>query len=312
VFYFAEAVPIAEECRRRGLGHVHAHFTSPSADVARMVALLRRGDGRPPVSWSFTAHGTDIFNDAPARLAGKVRDASLVVCVSDFGRSQLMRMVDEDHWDKLRVVHCGLDRRWFAEPAERASSNPLKLLTVGRLEREKGHVVLLEAVSELARRGVPARLELVGDGSRRARLERLAADLGIAASVHFLGTLGQDRLPARYAAADVFCMPSLGEGIPVVLMEAMASGLPAVASGVMGIPELVEDGVSGVLVPPGRPAAFADSLERLAGDPELRAQMGEAGRRRVLAEFDVERSAEQLAHAFGDVLTPTAAGARHG
>lgn len=298
LFHFAEAVPIADQCRRRGILHVHAHFTSPSADVALLVAALLG----PRAVWSFTAHGTDIFDDVPARLAAKVHDAALVVCVSDFGRSQLMRLVAEEHWPKLRVVRCGLDRPWFAPcPLRPADGAALSVLSVGRLEREKGHTILIDAIADLAGRGVAARLVVVGDGSRRPALEQQARRLGVAESVAFVGSIGQDRIRERYLDADVFCLPSLGEGIPIVLMEAMATGLPAVASRVMGIPELVEDGVTGLLVSPARPDETADALQRLASDAGIRTRMGAAGRRKVIADHHAERSAEALHEAFTDL-----------
>ena len=303
LFHFLEAVPIADQCRRRGILHVHAHFTNPSADVALLVAELLG----PRACWSFTAHGTDILDDVPARLSAKVAEADLVVCVSDFGRSQIMRMVDDRHWPKLRVVRCGLDRAWFERSAEREPAAELRLLSVGRLEREKGHAILVEAVGELDRRGVAVRLTLVGDGSRRAALEQQARRLDVADRIEFAGTVGQDALRAHYLESDVFCLPSFGEGIPVVLMEAMATGLPVVASRVMGIPELVEDHVGGLLVTPARPDLLADALQRLAGDPQLRVRLGSVGRAKVMAEHDSGRSARQLADAFAALASESGA-----
>ena len=307
-FYFLEAAPIWRECDRRGLTHVHAHFTSPSGDVAQLVARLgvERG-GSPAWSWSFSAHGTDIFNDGPASLAGKVASASLIVCISDFGRSQLMRLAPEEHWEKLRVARCGLNGEWFENGMSRTPGPELRLLTVGRLEREKGHSILLEAISLLEHRGVPVLLEVVGDGSRLDSLRRQARDLGISERITFAGAVGQDRIREHYLAADAFCLPSLGEGIPVVLMEALASGLPVIASNTMGIPELIEDGATGLLVSPGRPEDLAAAIERLAGDRSLGGRLGAAGRDRVMEEFNLDRGAEILRAAFLETLSPAPA-----
>jgi glycosyltransferase involved in cell wall biosynthesis len=295
LFYFLEAVPIWRECEKRGLTHVHAHFTSPSGDVAQLVARLGVERARPPTwSWSFSAHGTDIFNDGPASLAAKVSSASLVVCISDFGRSQLMRLAPEEQWEKVRVARCGLNGEWFQNGTPRRPERDLRLLTVGRLEREKGHSLLLEAISLLRKRLVPVRLEVVGDGSRLESLRRQAAALGISDRISFAGAVGQDRIRDHYGAADAFCLPSLGEGIPVVLMEAMACGLPVIATNMMGIPELVEDGVTGLLVTPGRPEDLAVAVERLARDRGLGRRFGEAGRRRVMEEFNLDQGAEIL------------------
>ncbi len=310
LFYFLEAVPIWHECERLGLTHLHAHFTSPSGDVAQLVARLgSERDGPEAFTWSFSAHGTDIFNDGPASLAAKVDSAALVICISDFGRSQLMRLAPEKQWEKVRLARCGLNGEWFEEPAAGPPKDgELRLLSVGRLEREKGHSILLEAVALLGRRGVPVRLELVGDGTREDSLREQAEALGISDTVTFAGPVGQDRIRDHYLAADVFCLPSLGEGLPVVLMEALASELPAVASNTMGIPELIEDGVTGLLVAPGRPAELADAIERLALDRSLGRRLGAAGRRRVIEEFNVDRSADVLTGAFRQLLSarPTA------
>jgi glycosyltransferase involved in cell wall biosynthesis len=309
LFYFLEAVPIWRECTARGLSHIHAHFTSPSGDVAQLVAKLgaeRRGGER--WSWSFSAHGTDIFNDGPGSLASKVETASLVICISDFGRSQVMRLAAEDHWGKVRVARCGLNGDWLANAVpQRHNGTPLRLLSVGRLEREKGHSVLLEAIARLSDRGIPVQLDLVGDGTLLDALRPRARELGVEDRVTFAGAVGQDRIQDHYRRADAFCLPSLGEGIPVVLMEALASGLPAVASNTMGIPELIEDGVTGLLVPAGRPDELAAAVERLAADPALRRALGERGRRKVIDEYDLDHGVDQLRDAFVDLLAPDAA-----
>jgi colanic acid/amylovoran biosynthesis glycosyltransferase len=304
LFYFLEAVPIWRECESRGLTHVHAHFTSPSGDVAQLVARLGvERAGRTRWSWSFSAHGTDIFNDGPASLAAKVGSASLVICISDFGRSQLMRIAAEEDWGKVLVARCGLDGEWFESGAAPRPDGDLRLLTVGRLEREKGHAILLEAVSLLQQRHVPVVLEVVGDGSRLDSLRRQAESLGISDRVTFAGPVGQDRIQDRYRAADAFCLPSLGEGIPVVLMEALASGLPVIASNTMGIPELIEDGATGLLVSPGRHEDLAAAIERLARDRSLGGRLGAAGRERVMEEFNLDRGVEILRAAFLETLS---------
>ena len=268
--------------------------------------LLAEGDGSL-ASWSFTAHGTDVLADAPARLAEKVRSAAVVVCVSDFGRSQLMRLVDEQHWPKLRLIRCGLGGDWSGDVVRTAAAN-VQLLSVGRLEREKGHSLLVEAMGRLATCPPRVEAELVGDGSLRDRLVRRVAELGISDRVHFAGSVGQDSIRSHYHRADIFCLPSLGEGIPVVLMEAMATGLPVVAPRIMGIPELVEDGVSGLLVAPGRPEELATAIEKLASDPALRARLGEAGRRKVRTDYDIERSADLLVDTFSELPATRATG----
>jgi colanic acid/amylovoran biosynthesis glycosyltransferase len=301
LFYFGEAVPLWREIRRARARHVHAHFAAPAADVAMIVAEL--GDERGRWSWSFSAHGADIQETDQRLLAAKIRDADAVICVSDFGRSQLMLLVEPEHWGKLRVLRCGVDTRAFA-PAARAArarpsgGGPLRVLSVGRLVAVKGHAVLLEAIAAAEREGVALELTLVGDGPLRAALERRARALGIERRVRFTGAVGQDAIVRHYHEAQAFCLPSLREGVPVVLMEAMACELPVVATGINGIPELVQDGVSGILVAPGSPQALASALARLAGDRSLRLRLGRAARARVVAQYDLERNAAALAELF--------------
>jgi colanic acid/amylovoran biosynthesis glycosyltransferase len=252
LFYFAEAILLAERLHRRGIRHVHAHF----ANVATAVALLA-AHHRPELTWSFTMHGPSEFDDVTRyAVAEKVRRASFVACIGDFCRSQLMKLVEPSQWEKLRVVHCGVDPRAFT-PAERNGRPGLHVLCVGRLVPDKGQSILLDALAELRSRGVGVTATIVGDGPDRAALEAQARGL----DVEFTGAVGQDRIRELYAAADVFCLPSFAEGVPVVLMEAMASGLPVVTTRVMGIPELVDE----VLVPPGRSDALADALENGEG-----------------------------------------------
>jgi glycosyltransferase involved in cell wall biosynthesis len=173
---------------------------------------------------------------------------------------------------------------------------------VARLTQVKGHGVLLEALRQLRDREVAIRLTMVGEGPKRHELEQLARDLDIASMVTFAGAVGREHVRRYYAEADAFCLSSFAEGVPVVLMEAMAMGLPVVAADVMGVGELVEDNASGLLVRPGRPDLLADALERLVADPDLRRQLGTAGRATVERAFDIRRSAAEIHGAFEELL----------
>jgi glycosyltransferase involved in cell wall biosynthesis len=292
LFYFLEAVLVADELRRRGTGHLHAHFVNVSSSVTQLAAALLE---RP---WSFTMHGPLEFDEVQRHaIADKVRGATFVACISDFCRAQLMRLVEPEHWDKLHVVHCGVEPEVYRGP-ERAPGETVELLSVGRLDAMKGFAMLIEAVAALVREGVPLRLTLVGDGPQRAALEAQAANELPPGTVIFTGALGAPEVTRRMAAADVFCLPSFAEGVPVVLMEAMAAGLPVIATRIMGIPELVQHGESGLLVPPGRPEALSDALRTLARDPAKRRAFGERGRATVSASFDVRDAARQLEGLF--------------
>jgi glycosyltransferase involved in cell wall biosynthesis len=163
----------------------------------------------------------------------------------------------------------------------------------------KGQRLLVDAIAELAKRGIQLEATIIGDGSERHAVESRAEELGVRDRVHFTGWVGQDEIRSHYEAADVFCLASFAEGVPVVLMEAMAMGRPVVATRVAGVGELVDDGKNGLLVSPGRVDQLAGALARLAQSPELRQSMGAEGRRKVAAEFDVDRAAEALVEIFG-------------
>jgi colanic acid/amylovoran biosynthesis glycosyltransferase len=291
LFYFAEAIVVWRECERRGVRRLHAHFANVGSDVALLAARFG-GDGW---SFGFTMHGcSELFDETPHRLPEKIRRARLVVCNSDFTRAQLLKLVERDQWDKLQVVRCGIDARAFRPARRGVGRGPLHVLCVGRLVAGKGQALLIEALAQLPELDVT----FVGEGPERAQLERLAHALGVRERVRFAGAIGQDALPGLYERADLFCLPTLAEGLGVVLLEAMAAGLPVVSTRVMGVPEVVDDGVTGLLVAPGRADTLAAALARLAGDPDLRARMGDAGRARVAREFDLSAAAERLEELF--------------
>jgi len=297
LFYFAEAMLVWRRCSERGIDHIHVHFANVAADVALLATTFGRSAGGPR-SWSFTMHGPTEFHDVEAhRLPQKAEDAAFVACISDFARSQLMALVDPDCWDRLHIVHCGIHPG--AAPGQRTRGDgPPMLLSVGQLLPRKGHSVLIEALAELAAEGLEIDATIVGAGPERGRLEDMARDLEVSERIRFTGALGQDELPALYERAEIFCLASFAEGVPVVLMEAMAHGVPVVATRIMGIPELVADGETGLLVTPGRAADLAVAIRRLTEDPQLAARLGGAGRKKVDAEFNQRASAAQLKALF--------------
>jgi colanic acid/amylovoran biosynthesis glycosyltransferase len=308
VFYFVEAMILWQHCERNSVRHVHAHFASAPSDLAWLATSfgnrVRTAD-ESPWSWSMTVHGWHEFvAERHHSLGEKVAAADFVICISDFTRSQLMRQVDAVHWPKLHVRHCGIDPAMF-RPAERGAAPADTILCVGRLDAEKGHLVLIDALGLLRERGVAATTVLVGAGPWRSAIEARVGELGLTDVVRLTGAIGQDEISGYYRRATLFCLPTFIEGLPVVLMEAMASGLPVVTTPVNGIPELVETGVTGVLVAPGRPDLLAVALERVLRDPALRAALSRAGRERVVAEFDITRIGPSIAALF-----ETAPGAR--
>lgn len=293
--YFAEAGIVADRMRARGLVHLHNHFASSSGTVAMLAAEL--GD----FSFSISEHGPDIFF-APHwwRLDAKFSRALFVACISHFCRSQVLIWTPAERWSRVHIVHCGVDPTEFVPRAHRARG--YRLLFTGRLAAVKGLPILLEALARLAPRHPAIELVLAGDGPDRAALERRAAELGVADRVRFLGYQSSEQVRALLQGADVFALPSFAEGVPVVLMEAMASGVPVVATRIAGITELVEDGVSGYVVPPGDVDALVDAIDPLLSDSELRARFGAAGRAAVEREFDIRAEAAWLGEVLSSAL----------
>jgi colanic acid/amylovoran biosynthesis glycosyltransferase len=304
LFYFAETMLLWEWLVRQDVRHVHVHFANVASDVAMLCASFgnRADPGGARWSWSLTVHGpTELLDMQAHKLARKVRAADAVICTSDFVRSQLLSLVPEPGGTHLVTLRCGVDRTIFHPPAEPPDGTPVEILNVAGMSARKGHRVLLDALAELDRRGVDFHAKLVGDGPERAALEEHVGNLGLDDRVTFMGALGEHVVPGLYRRADIFCLPSFAEGVPTVLMEAMASELPVVTTHIMGVPELVRDGHSGLVIPPARSDALADALEALAGDPELRRKLGRAARERVESEYDLHRSAVQLARLLGSL-----------
>lgn len=310
LFYLTEAVVLWDQCDRRRIRHIHVHLANVAADVALLAAHAgTQVEPTEPWSWSLTIHGPFEFYDVSRfRVAEKVAQAKFVVCISDYARSQLMALSHVAEWGKLHVIHVGIPIVQFTRGEDEPRSDG-RILFIGRLVAVKGQAVLLEAIARLLDRGRSLDCVIAGDGPERADLEALAVRLGIAARVAFPGAVGQDDIHAMYADAAIFCLPSFAEGVPGVLMEAMAMELPVVSTRITGIPELVEDGRSGFLVAPGRADELADVLERLLLDPELRARMGAAGREKVVHEFNTQTSACALCELFADYL-PTSVHAK--
>nr|WP_232825574.1 glycosyltransferase family 4 protein [Albibacillus kandeliae] len=299
--YLAEAMLLARHLRHRGVQQIHCHFVTAPGHVTLLASEL---SGIP---FSFTMHGpSELFEPETWQLAAKTEKATFVACISHFARSQMMYLSGPAHWAKMKIVHCGVIPERYDAPAPEARQEGVAFVFVGRLTAIKGVGVLLEAFRRALETRPDLRLTLVGDGDDRARLERLAAPLG--GAVRFTGYQSQAGVAENLARADALVLPSFAEGLPVVLMEALASARPVIATRVAGVSELVEDGVNGLTVHAGDAEGLAEALLRLAGDPELRARMGEAGRRKVRAEFDVRREAARLATLFagrgGDALRP--------
>jgi colanic acid/amylovoran biosynthesis glycosyltransferase len=290
--YFAEAGVLLRWMHNHQMTHVHVHFANPAATVAMIAATYGS------ISYSLSVHGPDVFyNVDTILLAEKVKRASAVRCISYYCRSQLMRLVPHDLWPRFHIVRCGIDPARFA-PRPEPENEISEILCLGRLVPAKGQHILLEACGVLKQRNIPFHLTYVGGGEDRGSLEDLAGSLGIAHAVEFTGAVGQDEVHGYYDRADLFVLASFAEGVPVVLMEAMAKEVVSVSTRITGHPELIEDGVDGILVAPSDVEGLADKLQKLISDPVLRRKLGVQGRLKVLEVYDLDRNCKQMAEFF--------------
>ena len=289
--HFAEAIVLARELKRRDITHLHNHFANSAATVGYLASRFLRMD------WSFTMHGIS-ETDYPAGLllGRKIEAASFVACVSYFGRAQAMRLVEPMHWDKLHIIRCGLPLEVINRPTKRRSTN--QIICVGRLSPEKGHAGLLEAFATVAGEIPSLRLVLIGDGPDSAKLRAITRERELEGRVTFAGRLGEADTLDYIARSDILVLPSFMEGLPIVLMEAMAVGTAVIASRVAGIPELIEDNRNGLLFTPSNWDELALCIRRLAKDKKLQESLATAGRERLSVEFESHRSAERLLRLF--------------
>ncbi len=297
---FPKTVYFADRMAAAGITHVHAHFANHPAAAAFIIHRLAG------IPYSFTAHGADLQVDQHM-LREKVAEAAFVVTISNYNRDLIASVCGERLRHKIMVIRSGVDTQVFRPRAANNADGPasrLSILCTGTLYEVKGQTSLIEACRLLRERGINFVCHFIGEGPDLATLTEQATQAGLSDCVHFLGRRTREEIAEQLHQTDVVAVPSVPtdsgrrEGIPVVLMEAMASGVPVVASGISGIPELVEDGASGLLVPPRNPPALADALERLYRDPALRRRLGQAGRDKVMREFDLCTNAALLAQHF--------------
>ncbi|MDP6539820.1 MAG: glycosyltransferase [Planctomycetota bacterium] len=292
--YLAEAALLVRALERSCASHLHAHFGTNSAAVARLCRLL----GGPP--YSFTVHGPEEF-DAPHALSlpAKIADAAFVCAISSFGRSQLYRLVPRREWEKIVVVPMGVDEAFLDEALARPVPAAPRLVCVGRLCEQKGQLLLVDAVARVVAAGREVHLRLVGDGELRAAVEERIAHHGLRERVEVVGWADTERVREELLAARALVLPSFAEGLPVVLMEALALGRPVLSTFVAGIPELVRPGECGWLVPAGCVDSLSAALaEVLDASPEDLAALGTAGRRRVAERHHVRAGAHALRERF--------------
>ncbi|XZO04227.1 MAG: glycosyltransferase family 4 protein [Microcoleus sp.] len=291
--YLAEACVLLNWFSSQGIKHVHAHFGTNSTTVAMLCRVL----GGP--SYSFTVHGPEEFDKATILgFKEKIKRADFVAAVSSFGKSQLYRWCDRAFWSKIHVIHCGVDAAFLDLPYVPVTSEP-RLVCIGRLSEQKGHLLLIEAAGKLASLGLQFKLILVGDGPLRSDIEKAIDQYGLQNHLEITGWADSAQVQQQILAARAMVLPSFAEGLPVVIMEALALSRPVISTYVAGIPELVEPGVCGWLIPAGSVEALADAmLEALEAPVERLEQMGKAGALRVAQQHDVALEAKNLVALF--------------
>ena len=293
---FLRGVVLSRRLSAHGVQHLHAHFALGANVVA--MAAARFGD----LPFSFTTHALDLFA-RPVWLCESLRAARFAVTISEHNRDFIARTCGADLGEKVHVIHAGIDPDAFAAQHRPAGGRPC-ILSVGRLVEKKGHRYLIEALAQLRRSEQDFECVIAGEGPQRPALTRFIEEHGLAGQVRLLGAVSQDRVRQLYAESDLFVLPCIvagdgdRDGIPVSLMEAMASGLPVVSTRVSGIPELVTHEREGLLVEQGDVPALAAALSRLLTDAAAREELGRAGREKIVRAFDVRRNSAELAALF--------------
>lgn len=295
LFYFLEAGIVAHQVRQKRIEHLHNHIAEASGTVAMLAGNMGN------FSYSFTLHGPYIFfKPYQWRLDEKIKRALFVCCISNYARSQGMIFAPTQKWNRMHIIHCGVEPSLFTKVSHQQTGK--RLLYVGRIAAAKGLPILLESLAILKVEYPDISLTVVGDGEDRKNLEEMTLKLGLSQNVDFVGYKSQTEVRKYFQQTDVFVMSSFAEGIPVVLMEAMAAGVPVVATQIAGISELVEDGISGYLVPPGDSNLLTIRIAELIKDCELRTKFGTAGRAKVEKDFNIKYEAARLYQLMNSAL----------
>ncbi len=290
--YFVEAVLLHEWAGREGISHIHVHFANPAATVA-MIAVKLGG-----LEFSLSVHGPDEFYDVTANnVREKIEAAAFVRCIGFFCRSQLMRLSSMDQWGKFHIVRCGIFKDEF--PRRLPPNGPARnILCVGRLCPSKGQAILIEAADILRRENRDFRIRLLGGGPDLEAIRSMIDAKGLGGRVEAIGPVGHARVKEELAASDLFVLPSFAEGIPVALMEAMASGVPVISTRIAGIPELIEHGSEGMLAQPSNAEELARAIDSfITGVADARALTDKAATK-VSTMFDAEANARALGELF--------------
>lgn len=296
--YLTEALMTGVWMEQKNQTHLHAHLGSQATTVAMYTKAVFG------ITFSATVHGPDEFYNAPGQyLTEKVIASDFIVCISNFARSQLMKLSPYEHWHKFEVSRLGVDPKVFTPKDFNPTPETFEVICVGRLTPAKGQHILVEAIGQIVSQGKHSiRLRVVGGGDDEDSLKQQICQLGLEEHIIMEGPVNQDRIRDLYSKADIFSIPSFAEGIPVVLMESMAMEIPCVTTRITGIPELIRDGEDGLLVAPSSVEELAGAITRLMDDSNLREKLGKNGRKRVTELYDLEKNVDRLAEVFAKRL----------
>jgi len=296
LYHFAEAVYLAKEMEKQKVRHIHAGFASNPATLALIISRLTG------ISFSFAAHARGIFAES-FLMREKLATAKFVIASTRYNKDYLTAQFPDVVDDKIKIIYHGVSLQDF-EPGEDKKNGRPMILSVAQFREKKGLPFLVKACHILKNKGQEFDCCIVGDGDQRAYLETLIEKYNLQDRVRLEGIVFQDRLKSYYQQADIFALPSVvasdgdRDGIPVALIEAMAMGCPIVSTLVSGIPELVHQGQTGLLVPPADVKALAEALSTLLRDQNLRRQMSQASRERIVKQFDIQDSIAHVASLF--------------
>jgi glycosyltransferase involved in cell wall biosynthesis len=294
ILLFPRAVWMAREFKTQGIVHIHAHYATHPALVAWLIHQLTG------IPYSVTVHAHDIFVEKPM-LATKLKGAAFISSISEFNRDYLARELGPWILEKTRIIRCGIDPTFYDRGSVEPNPNGLEIISVGSLQPYKGFIFLVLSCAILRDQGIPFHCRIIGGGALRLELERSIRQNRLQESVELIGTRTQDEVSRLLRSANCYVQPSIVtksgkmEGIPVALMEAMATGIPVVATSISGIPELVREGETGWLVPPEDSASLADIISHIHAEPTEACRRADNGKRLVLNEFEISSNVSKLA-----------------
>ena len=300
--HFCQAVYLAKEVERRNIKHLHVHFALNATTLAMVVSRLIG------TTFSFTAHANDIFVN-PILLPEKIQAAQFIVAISEYNIRFMHNIVPtQATFKKIHLVHCGIDVQRFSPSNHRPRNERPVILAVGRLVEKKGYPYLIKACKILANQGYDFQCLIIGGGPEEAFLRQMVAENNLSDYVNLVGIVFQEHMQDYLTKADICVLPCVAagdqdmDGIPNTLMEAMAMEIPTISTAISGIPELIEDWKTGLLVPPQDEASLARAIATLLENKELRSTLGRAGRAKVVAEFEIEKNACRLLGTFKSYL----------